>query len=110
MAQRHARYLSHGDTHIPEDAIRLIEDIQTLNQILNLLGNISDRSIAIPRPDYAMSVIEARQMLRRVGFLVSGMHSVAQDNMRYEYLAGKRMAPKHRRQTLADVWQDVINI
>ena len=88
----------------------LVEDIQTLELILDLLGKLRDRSLTVPkRQDWASTAIEAQQMLRRVGFLLSGMQRVAQENLRYEYLGGKRMAPKYRRQTLADIWNDVIN-
>jgi len=106
MALRHTE---RKIAEIPGEVIDLIEDVQTLDLILNLLGKLRDRSFIVPRENYAMSAIEAQQMLRRVGYLLSGMQRVAQDNLRYEYLGGKRLAPKHRRQTLADIWNDVIN-
>lgn len=106
MAQRHTKRV---EVAIPGEVIDLIEDVQTLDLILSLLEKLRDRSFIVPKENFSMSTIEAQQMLRRVGYLLSGMQRVVQENLRYEYLSGKRMAPKHRRQTLADIWNDVIN-
>jgi hypothetical protein len=109
MATKRYRRIEVGEYLIPNEAISLIEDMQTLDTILDLLGKIRGRSITPPTSNVEKANLEARQMLRRVGFLLSGMHSIATDNLRRHYLAGRRIKPRVGRQTLADVWQALMD-
>ena len=100
------RRIAIGESVIPEDAIALIEDIQTLERILDMLGTLRDRSITAPSmTDHERAKQEAQRMLRRIGFLLSGCHTIATDRLRHEYLAGRRIKRQIRTQTLSDVWQ-----
>ena len=94
---------------VPQEAIELIEDIQTLEQILDLLEKLRGTSVTVPTRDHQQAAMEGRQMLRRVGYLVSGMQRIAQDNLRFHHLAGQRVKRAHGRQTLADVWQTLMD-
>ena len=94
-----------GEYVIPDEAISLIEDIQTLDRMLDMLGTISERSITTAKFDQEKANSEARQMIRRIGFLLSSLHSVAQDKLRHQYLAGKPIKAKQSQQTLRDVWE-----
>jgi hypothetical protein len=40
----------------------------------------------------------------RIGYLVSAMHSISQEELRSLYLSGTKLKPKTT-QTLSDVWQ-----
>ena len=88
-----------GEYVIPGEAIDLIEDIRVLELILDLLGTLREESFTVK--DRA----EARRMKRRVGFILASMHGIAQENLRYGYLAGKPLKHDKHRQTLADVWR-----
>lgn len=109
MATKRYRRIEVGEYVIPDEAISLIEDMQTLDTILDLLEKIRGRSITPPTSNVEKANLEARQMLRRVGFLISGMHSIATDNLRQNYLGGRRIKAKQYRQTLADVWQALMD-
>jgi hypothetical protein len=93
MGRRVYRRVELGESIIPEEAIALIEDIQTLERIRHELERLH-----VPSED-------VRKMRWRIGYLVAAMHSIAQEELRYCYLAGKKLKPKGRTQTLADVWQ-----
>ena len=97
-----------GESVIPNEAIELIEDIQTLELILDLLEKLRGTSLTVPTRDHQQAALEARQMLRRVGYLISGMQRIAEDNLRFHHLAGQRVQRARGRQTLADVWQTLI--
>ena len=94
---------------VPQEAIELIEDIQTLEQILDLLEKLRSTSVTVPTRDHQQAAMEGRQMLRRVGYLISGMQRIAQDNLRFHHLAGQRVKRARGRQTLSDVWQTLID-
>jgi hypothetical protein len=81
-----------GASIIPEEAISLIEDVQTLERILHELERLHVRSD------------DVRKMRWRIGYLVSAMHTISQDELRSLYLAGKKLKPKTT-QSLSDVWQ-----
>jgi hypothetical protein len=94
---------------VPQEAIELIEDIQTLEHILDLLEKLRGTSLTVATPNHQQAALEARQMLRRVGFLISGMQRIAEDNLRFHHLAGQRVRRARSRQTLADVWQTLMD-
>ena len=93
---------------VPQEAIELIEDIQTLELILGLLEKLRGTSVTVPTRNHQQAALEARQMLRRVGYLISGMQRIAEDNLRFHHLVGQRVKRGRGRQTLADVWQTLI--
>jgi hypothetical protein len=66
---------------------------------------VRNTSITVPQRNLDKANLEARQILRRIGFLVSSLHSVAQDNLRYHFLGGRKIRPMAPRQTLADIWR-----
>ena len=99
------RKIEVGQYLVPEEAITLVEDIKTMKQILDALETVHFRSITPTEYDHESAKLSAQQMIRRVGFLISGMHSIATDKLRNEFLAGKRIKPRVRQQTLEDVWQ-----
>lgn len=103
------RRIEVGTYEIPDEAVTLIEDVQTLELILKLLETIRERSVIPSGFNHDKNKTETQRMLRRVGFLIASMHGIAQDNLRYDYLGGKPIRPKAKRQTLADVWQIILN-
>jgi len=84
---------------VPIDALRLAEDIQTLELVIDLLGKV-DPSIFHDEKNEAMNT------LRRVSHIVMAVRNKARDQLRYTYLVGsKPLKPRHKLQTLADVWE-----
>lgn len=95
-----------GVYDVPDEALRLAEDIQTLELILILLDRLNERSfIATDAKDYNGEKLEAAKALRRIAYLIGTMKRICEKNLCYDFLAGERIKPRERRQTIADVYQ-----
>jgi hypothetical protein len=106
ILERKHRNLEPRRAEISVEAMRLVEDIQTLEDMLHLLGRIQEESIARDDPrNYKAAKEEAYQALRRVAFILGEFQRIASDKLRYEYLSGERIKPRQKRQTLADIWE-----
>jgi hypothetical protein len=86
-----------GKYRIPSEALRLSEDIQTLELILGLLGGLDVATIS---DDFAT--------VRHLKILIHAAIRGAQHKLRSEYLAGKPLKVAQREKTVAQAWIQVI--
>ena len=85
-----------GKYRIPVEALRLSEDIQTLELILKLVNGLDARTIS---DDF--------RTVNNLKTILTGAKRIAEYNLRNDYLAGKR--PKREpKETMRDVWQQIL--
>lgn len=95
-----------GVYEIPDDAIRLVEDITTLEIMQSMLDRLQATSfVAQGAMDYSDRKDEAYKTLRRLAFLINLMKRIAEGNLTNEFLAGVRIKPRPNKQTISDVLQ-----
>ena len=100
-----------GTYHIPVEALRLTEDIATLETILTLFEKLSARSFAelkttYTKPGFTKAMSENHKLMRKAGFILASMKRIAEQNLAHDFLTGEPPPRKRRRrQTLADVWR-----
>ncbi len=80
------------------EAMKLIEDIQTLELINELLCKLDKRTLSDDDNESAMT-------LRRMSFIVLACRNKARDTLRHFWLAGEYVKPRVKPQTLADIWE-----
>ena len=88
-----------GVYNCPEEVPRLIEDIQTLDLVIELLGRLDHRTISDGENESGLTI-------RRVSFILYAVRNKARDRLAREFLAGQPpIKPRTKPQTLADIWQ-----
>lgn len=82
----------------PDEVLRLVEDIQILELVLDLLGKLDRDTINDDKNEAGVTV-------RRLNFLLEAIRNRARDKLR-NYLAGQPpIKPRVKPQTMADIWQ-----
>ena len=103
IATETRKVLQVDEYDIPEEAIALIEDIQSFELILDLLSQVREKSISANHQ-------AAYLMLRRAKGLIGGLHTIAQDRLRKGFLAGKRLRTKAKSRPLQQLWQAHLDV
>ena len=86
-----------GVYRAPEEVLRLNEDIQTLELIIELVNRLDTRTINEGN--------ESGVTVRRLNFILAGMRNQARDRLKRDYLAGQPpIKPRQKPQTMLDVW------
>jgi hypothetical protein len=85
-----------GVYEIPDEALRLAEDIQTIELVIDLINKLDSRTFN--------SNDEAGTAIRRLNFILSAIRYQAWDRLRRDF-TGSKVKPRRKPQTLADVWQ-----
>ena len=70
------------------------DDIQTLDLILSLLGEIDDRTFD-----------DGYETLRSVKAILTGAKRIAEHKMRRDYLSGQQGKQKERKYEIVNVWE-----
>jgi hypothetical protein len=82
----------------PEEVLRLVEDIQLIEIILDLLGRLDKGTINDGGN-------ESGTTIRRLSFILYAVRNQARDRLAREFLAGQPpIKPRTKPQTLADIW------
>lgn len=85
-----------GKYRVPVEALRLAEDIQTLDLILKLLDGIDSKTID---DDYATA--------RKLKIVLTGAKRLAEETLRFDYMAGKPIS-RGVKGTMRDVWKQIL--
>jgi len=86
------------DYLVSDEALKLAEDIQTIELVMELLGRLDTRTINDGRN-------ESGTTIRSLHFVLMACRNNARDKLRCDYLAGRPPIQRPKSQTLADVWE-----